>query len=144
MKNTKKRVLGLAVFLLSFFIAIGHANSSQVVREWYFGTWDCNIDGRPAQMQWYVVDDPQTTCNGDICSSTSGVRVVGRFSDNGGPWVPLAKRSSNSRTSELGIRYLGNEQDNWYLKYNNRTRVADGWTTWRGNRYPLQCQKVRT
>jgi Family of unknown function (DUF6006) len=96
-------------------------------------------------MQWLVVDDPQTNCSGDICSTTSGVKVVGRFSDNASPWVPLGKRfSSNSNTrKDLGIRYLGREQDDWYLKYNSKTGVADGWTTWRGNRYPLQCRNRR-
>lgn len=44
---------------------------------------------------------------------------------------------------DLGIRYLGAEQDNWYLRYNSRTKIADGWTTWRGNRYPLQCRNRR-
>ncbi|KAF3886943.1 MULTISPECIES: DUF6006 family protein [Nostocales] len=139
MKNTTW-FLALAVFAIGFFTASGSANSSLVVREWFFGFWDCNIDGRPAKMQWYTVNDPQTTCDGDICSSTSGVKVVGRFSDNGTPWVPLAKRWS--RNSELAIRYLGNEQDNWYLNYNSSTRSANGWTTWRGKRYSLQCRKI--
>jgi hypothetical protein len=114
-------------------------NASVVVREWFFGNWDCLIDGRPARMQWYIVDDPQTTCHDNVCSSTSAVRVVGRFSDSGGPWVPLARQWS--RGNQLGIRYLGREQDNWYLSYNSVTRAARGWTTWRGNRYPLQCSK---
>ncbi|HEY9694737.1 MAG TPA: DUF6006 family protein [Oculatellaceae cyanobacterium] len=139
MKNLNKWLLGLAIVPVSFFVGASHASASQAVSQWYFGLWNCNIDGRPAQMQWYVVDDPQTTCSGGVCSSSSGVRVVGRFSDNRSPWVRLAKRYSNA--SELGIRYLGNEQDNWYLKYNSNTRLAKGWTTWRGNRYPLQCQK---
>lgn len=142
MKNINKVAIGAGIFALGIFGALSHAGASQVVREWYFGNWDCFIDRRPAKMQWYVVDDPQTTCNGDVCSSTSGVRVVGRFSDNGAPWVKLAKRYSNSQRSELGIRYLGNEQDNWLLKYNSGTQVADGWTTWRGNRYPLRCRRV--
>jgi hypothetical protein len=140
MKNIKKWLLGLAIFPLGFFVASDHTSASQVPLEWYFGNWDCNIDGRPAQMQWYVVDDPQTICSGNICSTTSGVRTVGRFSDNGSPWVPLERQWSTS--SQLGIRYLGNEQDNWYLSYNSGTQVADGWTTWRGNQYPLQCRRT--
>jgi Family of unknown function (DUF6006) len=141
MKSTTKWLLGLAVISVGFLVTPNHAKASQAVTEWFFGTWNCNIDGRPAKMQWYVVDDSQTTCDGNICSSTSGVKVVGRFSDNGSPWVPLGKRYSNSQRKELGIRYLGKEQDNWLLKFDSTTKVANGWTTWRGNRYPLQCKK---
>ena len=119
----------------------GTVNASQVANQWYFGLWDCNIDGRNAKMQWLVVDDPQTSCNGDVCSTTSGVKVVGRFSDNGSAWVPLAKRSANS--TSLSIRYLGQEQDNWFLKYNGKSGQAIGWTTWRGKRYPLSCANKR-
>jgi hypothetical protein len=143
MKNITKWLLGLAIVPAGLVFASNHANAGLVAREWFFGTWDCNIDGRPAQMQWRVVDDSQTTCNGNICSSTSGVRIDGRFSDNGSPWVSLGKRFSNAQRQELGIRYLGKEQDNWYLKYNSKTKVADGWTTWRGKRYPLQCRNPR-
>ena len=113
------------------------AQASQVVSQWYFGKWDCSIDGRRAKMQWLVVDDPQTSCSDGVCSSSSGVKVIGRFSDNGSAWVPLAQRYL--RGNDFGIRYLGNEQDNWLLRYNPSTKVANGWTTWRGNKYPLQC-----
>jgi hypothetical protein len=143
MKNLTKWLLGLAIIPAGLVLVSSHATASQVASEWFFGLWDCNIDGRPARMQWRVVDDPQTTCNGNVCSSTSGVKVVGRFSDNGGGWVPLEKRFSNRQKQELGIRYLGREQDNWYLKYDTRTQVATGWTTWRGTRYPLQCRNKR-
>ncbi|MBD2592777.1 hypothetical protein H6G74_00335 [Nostoc spongiaeforme FACHB-130] len=143
MKNITKWLLGLAIAPAGLLLLSSHTQASQIVGEWFFGSWDCNIDGRPARMEWKVVDDPQTNCNGNICSTTSGVRLLGRFSDNGSAWVPLAKRFSSSRRQDLGIRYLGAEQDNWYLKYNSQTRHAEGWTTWRGNRYPLQCRKRR-
>ncbi|WP_041233502.1 DUF6006 family protein [Cylindrospermum stagnale] len=143
MKNITKWLLGLAIVPAGLVLASPQAKAGLVASEWFFGRWDCNIDGRPAQMQWKVVDDSQTTCNGDTCSSTSGVRIAGWFSDNGGAWVPLKKRFANKQRQELGIRYLGKEQDNWYLKYNSRTKVADGWTTWRGQRYPLQCRNKR-
>ncbi|MEH1821084.1 hypothetical protein FD723_01380 [Nostoc sp. C052] len=143
MKNITKWLLGLAIVPASLVLVSSHAKASQIAGEWFFGLWDCNIDGRPAQMQWKVVDDPQTTCSGDVCSTTSGVRLVGRFSDNGSAWVPLGKRFSSTKRQDLGIRYLGAEQDNWYLKYNSHTKIADGWTTWRGKRYPLQCRNRR-
>jgi Family of unknown function (DUF6006) len=143
MKNITKWLLGLAIVPAGLVFASGHAKAGLVASEWFFGLWDCNIDGRPAQMQWRVVDDSQTTCSGDVCSTTSGVRIAGRFSDNGSAWVPLEKRFSSRKKQDLGIRYLGGEKDNWYLKYNSLTKVADGWTTWRGNRYPLQCRNKR-
>ncbi len=137
MKLLQKCLLGFMLIPAGFLFNPSTINASQVAREWYFGLWDCNIDGRPAKMEWYVVNDPQTTCNNGVCSSTSGVKVLGRFSDNNSPWVPLAKRSSNS--TSISIRYLGQEQDNWYLKYNVNSGRANGWTTWRNKRYPLSC-----
>lgn len=137
MKKIQRILIGLAALPLTLGCFDINAQASQVIGQWYFGKWDCTIDGRPAKMQWLVVDDPQTTCSGDVCSSSSGVKVIGRFSDNGSAWVPLAKRYL--RGNDFGIRYLGAEQNNWMLRYQPSTKVAAGWTTWRGNRYPLQC-----
>jgi hypothetical protein len=135
----RKTLLSLFA-LLAILPGTTSAHASQVPGQWYFGNWNnCKIDGRPARMQWKVVDDPQTQCNGNICSSTSGVKVIGRFSDNGSAWVPLAVRYN--RTNEVGIRYLGREQDDWMLRYNPSNRVATGYTTWRGNRYALSCRR---
>jgi len=135
----QKRVLGVALVPLTVLLTVGTAHASMVVSEWYFGNWNCQIDGRLARMRWGVVNDPQTHCEGNICSTTSGVKVAGSFSDNGSGWVPLAKRYS--RGYDFGIRYQGAEPDNWFLRYDPQFRTASGWTTWRGNRYPLQCRK---
>ncbi|KYC37296.1 hypothetical protein WA1_47645 [Scytonema hofmannii PCC 7110] len=148
MKNTI-RFLGLTVFAICFFTASGSANSSLVAKEWFFGLWDCNDGGRPAKMHWYTVNDPQTTCNGNVCTHTSSVKVVGGVShNNGASWVPLAKRWS--KNSELLTDY-------WYLNYNNNTLSANGWSKrdprrqflfnwewWKfpNERKPLQCQKI--
>ncbi len=137
MNKIQKIFMGLALLPLTIGYCGSGTQASQVVSQWYFGKWNCTIDGRSAKMQWLVVDDPQTTCSGDVCSSSSGVKVIGRFSDNGSAWVPLSKRYLQGY--EFGIRYLGKEQDNWMLSYNPKLKVATGWTTWRGNRYPLQC-----
>jgi Family of unknown function (DUF6006) len=137
MKKIHNMLMGLAVLPLILGCCGGAVQASQVVSQWYFGKWDCSIDGRPAKMQWLIVDDSQTSCSGDVCSSSSGVKVVGRFSDNGSAWIPLSKRYLQG--NDFGIRYLGKEQDNWLLRYNPQAKVANGWTTWRGNRYPLQC-----
>ncbi len=135
------RKIFISLFALTCVLpAAGGASASQVATQWYFGNWNnCNIDGRPARMQWKVVDDSQTTCQGNICSQTSGVKVVGRFSDNGSAWVPLGINSS--RGNVLGIRYLGAEPDNWTLRYYPSSGIARGTTTWRGNRYPLSCRR---
>lgn len=138
MRTLKPYLIGLALFSLSTAILPQPATASTIATQWFFGNWDCLIDGRPAQMQWSVVNNPQTQCKGDVCSTTSGVKLVGRFSDSRSPWVNLSKQWSNR--SELGIRYLGREQDNWYLRQDSRTKIATGWTTWRGNRYSLQCR----
>ncbi len=139
-KAIKNLLLGLTILPLSLLAPSGNAQASFAVTQWFFGNWDCTIDGRPAKMQWRVVDDTQVECDGNVCSSSSGVKVVGRFSDNGGAWVPLAKQNSNR--TDLRIRYLGGEQDNWFLRFNPQGQSASGWTTWRGNRYPLMCRKA--
>ena len=138
MNKIQRLLIGLAIFPLTVGDITPDAQAGQVISQWYFGKWDCTIDGRAAKMQWLVVDDPQTTCSGDICRSSSGVRVIGKFREHGGGWVPLAKRYL--RGNDFGIRYQGGEPDNWKLTYNPQTRIANGWTTWRGNRYPLQCR----
>ncbi|HYX35660.1 MAG TPA: DUF6006 family protein [Oligoflexus sp.] len=131
----------LALPLLSMF-ASSSVSASQIVRQWYHGWWDCNIDGRPAQMVWEVVDDPQTKRYPDgTCSTTSAVKTVGWFSDNGAPWVHLG--INNSSGTYFGIRYLGQEQDNWYLIHNPADDTATGKTTWRGQQYPLSCWNHR-
>ena len=76
MKNLNKWLLGLAIVPVSFFVGANHASASQAVSQWYFGLWNCNIDGRPAQMQWYVVDDPQTTCSDGVSVAVLLVYVL--------------------------------------------------------------------
>ncbi len=72
MRYSRHTLSGIA---LGLAVAIP-ANASQV-GGWWSGSWNCNIDGRSAQMRWSVVDDPQTNCSGNICSTTSGVRWAG-------------------------------------------------------------------
>jgi Family of unknown function (DUF6006) len=141
MNNNIFRQISIGLFTLTCILpGAGGASASQAATQWYFGNWNnCLIDGRPAKMQWKVVDDPQTSCDGNICSSSSGVKVVGRFSDNGSDWVPLSVRYNQK--NEVGIRYLGKEKDNWVLRYNPQTKDAKGYTTWRGKKYPLSCSR---
>lgn len=133
------RFLLLPVLALS---ASSSAFAGLVAKQWYHGWWDCNIDGRPARMVWEVVDDSKTTCSGDICSTTSGVKTIGWFSDNGGPWVRLGINYGWD-SNRLGIRYMGQEPDNWYLDFNSQNITAVGKTTWRGQQYPLSCWNRR-
>jgi Family of unknown function (DUF6006) len=135
------RKIFLSLFALTCILpGAGSVSASTTPTKWYFGDWNnCNIDGRPARMQWKVVDDSQTSCQGNVCSQTSGVKVVGRFSDNGGAWVPL--KVNYSQGNDVGIRYQGGEPDNWFLRYSPQRKTASGYTTWRGNRYPLSCSR---
>lgn len=123
-------LIGLALSAASFSPA-----GAGMVTGWWGGNWTCNIDGRPAQMKWVPVDDSQTSCNGDVCSTSSGARWKGSFSDNGSRWVPL----NNPRTGNLGGLYFNHADGNrWYLpKPTGRQTV--GWTTWNGQRYRLAC-----
>ena len=110
----------------------------QIVTQWYFGEWRCQIDGRPSTMTWEVVTGTSTICNGDICSSSQTCSIGGKFSDSGGPFVPLGVKQSDS--TQLFIRYLGPEPNDWFLALDAGGRAV-GWTTWRGKQYPLKCQK---
>lgn len=135
MRASLLSLLGLSTLALNVFA------STSSLPSWISGNTNCRIDGRPAKMNWKVVDDPQTTCEGNICTSTSGVKTVGSFSDNGGPWTPLAMQGLSNAGKTMNIRYLGAEQDNWQLTYDANTEMANGWTTWRGKHYPLACWK---
>lgn len=119
---------------LSFAVS-NSATASQLVGRWWDGSWNCNIDGRPARMRWNIVDDSRTTCNGSICTTTSGVRRQGSFSDNGSRWVPL----SDPREGNQGGLYFRHADGNqWYLPKPTGNRTT-GWTTWNGQRYSLSC-----
>lgn len=111
------------------------AAAGQVAGRWYDGMWNCNIDGRPARMRWRIVDDTQTHCDGDTCTTSHGATRKGSFSDNGSAWVPL----TNPRNGDRGGLYFNHADGNrWYLARPVGNR-SDGWTTWNGQRYPLAC-----
>ncbi|GAA4009583.1 hypothetical protein GCM10022631_22620 [Deinococcus rubellus] len=129
----KRTLIALALLTVT---ATSHA--SQVASAWYFGNWSCVIDHRAARMVWQVVDDPQTSCSGNVCSSSSGVAVRGWFKDGSGPWVKLVNRSASG--SDLRFTYTG-DNTRWFLRYDPNTGVATGNTIWRGNTYPLQCSQ---
>lgn len=122
--------LGLALsFGVSFLAYPG------TVSGWWGGSWTCDIDGRPARMKWSIVEDGQANCDGAECSSTSGVRWKGSFSDNGSRWVPL----TNPRNDKKGGLYFYHADGNqWHLARPQGNKTA-GWTTWNGKRYPLSC-----
>ncbi|NJO34224.1 MAG: hypothetical protein HC869_14930 [Rhodospirillales bacterium] len=116
----------------------GHAagpTAAGTVSGWWGGAWQCNIDGRPARMKWVTVDDSQTNCDGDSCTTTSGARWKGSFSDNGSSWVPL----TNPRRGQRGGLYFNYADGNrWYLATPSGSQTR-GWTTWNGQRYSLSC-----
>ena len=112
------------------------AQASMGVTQWYNGTWNCTIDGRPSVMRWRYVNDSQQTCSGGVCTSSSGVALRGSFSDNGSPFVRLTKISSNSTV--LVMRHP--DGNRWRLDMSVPGRAA-GYTTWNGQRYPLVCNR---
>ncbi len=108
---------------------------ASTVSGWWGGAWQCTIDGRPAKMKWSAVDNSETSCDGDVCTTSFGVAWRGRFSDNGSQWVAL----SNARPGRSGGLYFNHADGNqWYLPRPSGNRT-NGWTTWNGNRYPLSC-----
>jgi Family of unknown function (DUF6006) len=139
MKLITRFYLGLTAVILSVANANAVLASQYGGAKWFLGTWDCNIDGRHGVIHWKVVSTNDGGCNGNSCTSSSGVAIKGWISDNGQKWVPLGMRSSNQQ--EAFFHYLGGEQDTWHLSYDKSTRVARGNTTWNGHPYPLQCIK---
>jgi hypothetical protein len=118
-------------------LAVSAPTLASTVSGWWGGTWACNIDGRPAQMKWTAVNDSQQTCHNGTCTSTSGARWKGSFSDNGSQWVPL----TDPRAGQQGGLFFRHADGNqWYLArpVGNRT---SGWTTWNGKRYSLSCRR---
>lgn len=114
------------------------AGASTVPSQWYFGNWACLIDGRPAQMVWRVVDDPQTSCDGDICTTSSGVAIRGWFKDGSGPWIRLERPRVSG--NDFRFVYTG-DRTNWFLRAAAGRRFAAGNTIWQDNAYPLSCVK---
>ncbi|MDX2264912.1 MAG: DUF6006 family protein [Hyphomicrobiales bacterium] len=104
---------------------------------WWGGQWTCVIDGRPAKMKWDVLEAPETTCSGGTCTTSSGVRWKGSFSDNGSAWVPL----TNAREGSQGGLFFNHADGNqWYLA-KPVGNVSTGWTTWNNQRYSLSCRR---
>ncbi|MBD2516612.1 hypothetical protein H6G93_16640 [Nostoc sp. FACHB-973] len=134
-------VMQRSLFTLSSAIALSFAisapSSAGTLSGWWYGDWNCNIDGRPARMRWNVVDDSQTTCNGNDCWTSSGVRWNGSFSDNGSRWVALTDPRKGNRG---GLYFRHADGNQWYLPQPTDNKTT-GWTTWNGQRYPLSCWK---
>jgi hypothetical protein len=137
--NSLMTTIGHSLYVLSCGLAVCFATSAPVyasqVPGWWGGDWNCNIDGRSARMKWNAVDDSQTTCNGETCSTTSGARWKGSFSDNGSRWVPLTNPQEGSKG---GLFFRHADGNKWYLSKPAGNRTT-GWTTWNGQRYPLSC-----
>lgn len=122
---------------LWFALGAAHLLGGQLPRQWFFGTWDCRLDGRPARMEWLTVDDPQTVCSNGTCTTTSGVKLVGRFRENSQPWVEL--RLGRVTDSTLQFRHLGAQHSDGYLSQDPRDKTANGWSTWNGTKYAFAC-----
>jgi hypothetical protein len=129
------RLLPAVTGILALCLVTGTSAIAGQVAGWWGGNWACNIDGRPARMKWIAVDDSQTSCDGNICTTSTGARWKGSFSDNGSRWVPL---TDARRGNQGGLYFRHADGNQWYLPQpvNNRTK---GWTTWNGQRYALSC-----
>ncbi len=134
-RNTTFKRTALTALLLSISSL---SQASTVASQWYFGDWSCLIDGRAARMVWQVVNDPQTSCSGEVCSSTSGVAIKGWFKDGNGPWVTL--NSPRTNQNDFRFTYTG-DNTRWFLRYDPANRSAVGNTIWNGNAYSLSCRK---
>ena len=131
------RSLVKTVQVVALCLTLSAPTLASTVSGWWGGTWACSIDGRPAQMKWTAVDDSQQTCSDGTCTTTSGVRWKGTFSDNGSRWVPLTE----PRTGQQGGLFFRHADGNqWYLSKPIGNR-SSGWTTWNGKRYPLSCRQ---
>ena len=124
-----------AIFISAALLASTVPSLASTASGWWGGNWRCTIDGRPARMNWKIVNAGNTSCDGDACTQTSEVAWRGSFSDNGSRWVPLTR----PRLGNLGGMYFNHADGNkWYLPKPSNNR-SNGWTTWNGNRYPLSC-----
>lgn len=130
-KSTWRSLLPATALYLA---ASATANASMAVG-WWGGTWNCNIDGRPAMMKWVSVNVAEEECDDESCSQSTSVHWKGSFSDNGSRWVEL----SNAHMGNQGGLYFNHADGNkWYLPKPQGGR-SDGWTTWQGKRYQLSC-----
>ena len=133
--NTSTQRSLLAFCALTLYVSVSPSVQASQAIGWWGGAWICNIDGRPARMEWRAVDASETSCDGDNCTATSGVRWQGSFSDKGSPWVPL----TNPREGNNGGLYFNHADGNtWYLPKPAGNKTT-GWTTWNGKWYPLSC-----
>lgn len=114
----------------------------------WLGRWMCNLDGRNSTLEFFALDEPNVSCSGDICTSTSGnVTLAGVAIDASGSRKSLALRPLNAKdpkanngTQILALSY--NRTDDWLLLLHTwDKRYASGFTTWNGNIYGLQCKK---
>ena len=108
---------------LAIWVAVSTPANASTIEGWWGGPWQCNIDGRPAQMKWVPVE------------GSSGLYWKGSFSDNGSRWVPL---TSARKGSQGGVFFNHADGNRWFLAKPVGNK-ATGWTTWNGQRYPLSC-----
>jgi len=135
-RNIRQHRLPASLALLAAALSMVGGVHASTVSGWWGGDWKCSIDSRPARMRWVPVSTNSGSCDGDgTCSSASGARWSGRFSDNGARWVDL----SDARPGKQGGLFFRHADGNqWYLAKPEGNR-STGWTTWNGSRYPLSC-----
>jgi hypothetical protein len=129
--------LATSALFAAAFAAGAPATAGQVAGTWYMGDWRCTLDGRPTRIVVDVVSVDHGSNHGDVGTSVAGAEMRARFWDRG-TWVNL----SLSRSTSTTFNFRHPDGNSWFLRKTSATQ-ANGYSTWRGRRYPLACTKTR-
>ncbi len=138
------------MLLVMFLLPTTQGFATIIVPGGFHGTWNCNLDGRPAEIEFYSKD--RRVCHGSICSVIVAADLVGRVSDNGGPWKYLRTRKLNGNDPRTKNKshiqaFTFDNKEPWLLMLNtwrDRNDYANyltGYSTWHGTIFPIQCQR---
>ena len=117
-------------------LSVPSVHAATASRIWWDGTWNCRLNGRPAQMRWRVVNNPREVASGTTGpGATTGLKRVGSFSENGGPWTDLR---DPRQANDGGLFFRSANGNRWFLARAERGRTT-GWATAQGKRLPLVC-----
>jgi hypothetical protein len=109
------------------------SSSTDVLKSDWEGVWNCNLDGRPARVEF-------------IYDSGSN-KVYGNVSDSNGPTVALGERKLNkldlkSSRQDHRLPLLYNSKVNWMLMMHTWDRnYASGYTYWQDIPFGFQCKR---
>jgi Family of unknown function (DUF6006) len=118
MKRTffKKIIIGTTLTVIPLILLAGTTTN-----RWYHGeTWECKLGkSQKMEIKYAVVDDNSGSCDGDNCTSSSGVKTVSKSRIGTGnswtPWITSELEQGNNKTvvavdeggSRLTLNYRG-------------------------------------